>query len=85
MCLSIPSKVVSIDEDNMVTVDTMGVRRQASLDILGESVEIGEYVLIHIGFVISKIDEESAKESIETFKQILAMMDEQEREEAVCG
>lgn len=84
MCLSIPSKVVSLDADNMATVDTLGVQRVVSLDLMPVPLAIGDYVLIHIGYAINKIDEESALLSIETFKEIIAQMDEDERKEALC-
>ncbi len=85
MCLSIPSKVVEIDkETNIATVDTMGVKRDASLDLMAEDeVKIGDYVLLHIGFVMNKIDEEDALASIETYKEILAIMDEEEKQQAI--
>jgi hydrogenase expression/formation protein HypC len=85
MCLSIPSKVVKIDkESNIATVDTMGVKRDASLDLMPEDdVKIGDYVLLHIGFVMNKIDEEDAIASIETYKEILSIMDEEDRQKAI--
>ncbi|MEA1917323.1 MAG: HypC/HybG/HupF family hydrogenase formation chaperone [Campylobacterota bacterium] len=85
MCLSIPSKVVKIDsETNVATVDTMGVQRDASLDLMEEhSVKLGDYVLLHIGFIMNKIDEEDALTSIETYKEILSIMDEEERQNAI--
>ncbi len=83
MCLSIPSKVVSLDEGNMATVDTLGVQRIVSLDLMPEPVAIGDYLLIHIGYAINKIDEESALLSIETFQEIIAQMDEEEKREAI--
>jgi len=85
MCLSIPSKVVEISEDKtMCTVDTMGVRREANLMMMGDNdVKIGDYVLLHIGFVMNKIDEEEALKSIETYKEILEIMDEEERRKAI--
>lgn len=85
MCLSIPSRVKNIDtSSNTATVDTMGVERAASLDLMEEgSVKVGDFVLIHIGFVINKIDEKDALLSIETFKEILSAMDEQDRREAI--
>ena len=61
MCLSIPSKVVAIDENNMATVDTMGVKRQVTLDLISEPVEVGEYILIHVGFAMNKISTEEAE------------------------
>ncbi len=85
MCLSIPSKVTKIDkEKNIATVDTMGVSREASLDLMEEgSVKIGDYVLLHIGFIMNKIDEEDALASLDTYKEILEKMDELERQEAI--
>lgn len=85
MCLSIPSKVTKIDkETNMATVDTMGVSREASLDLMEEGdVKIGDYVLLHIGFIMNKIDEEDAMASIETYKEIIDIMDEEERQRAI--
>jgi hydrogenase expression/formation protein HypC len=85
MCLSIPSKVVRISEDNtMCTVDTMGVQRDANLMMMAEGdVQIGDYVLLHIGFVMNKIDNKEALASIDTYKEILEHMDEQERKEAI--
>jgi len=85
MCLSIPSKVTKIDkEQNIATVDTMGVQRDASLDLMPEDeVKIGDYVLLHIGFIMNKIDEEDALASIDTYKEILELMDEEERQKAI--
>ncbi len=85
MCLSIPSKVVKIDkETNVATVDTMGVRRDASLDLmLEDEVKIGDYVLLHIGFIMNKIDEADALASIETYKEILEIMEEEDRRQAI--
>ena len=68
MCLSIPSKVVHIDEHNMATVDTMGVERKVTLDLMSEDVQVGDYILIHIGFAMSKIDEKEALESLELYE-----------------
>jgi len=85
MCLSIPSKVVKISEDEtMCTVDTMGVQRDANLMMMGDGdVCIGDYVLLHIGFVMNKIDEVEAMASIDTYKEILEHMDKEERKQAI--
>jgi hydrogenase expression/formation protein HypC len=85
VCLSIPSKVVKISEDEtMCTVDTMGVQRDANLMMMGDGdVKIVDYVLLHSGFVMNKIDEEEALASIETYKEILELMDEGERKRAI--
>ena len=85
MCLSIPSKVVKISEDQtMCTVDTMGVQRDANLMMMGDdNVKVGDYVLLHIGFVMNKIDDEEALASIDTYKEILELMDEEDRKRAI--
>jgi hydrogenase expression/formation protein HypC len=70
MCLSIPSKVISIDENNFAIVDTMGVRRGVSLDLIAEPVTVGDYVLIHVGFAMEKIDTQYALESLKIYEQI---------------
>lgn len=76
MCLAIPSKVISIDKaKNTAILDTMGVRREASLDLMNEEIDIGEFVLLHIGFVISKIDEQSAMESLKIYDEIIKEME----------
>ena len=78
MCLAIPSKVLKITEDNMAEVDTLGVKRVVSLDLMPEPVSVGDYVLIHVGYAMGKIDEKEALESIEVYKQLAeaAMEDE---------
>ena len=85
MCLSIPSKVVKVSDDKMMcTVDTMGVQRDANLMMMKEGdVQVGDYVLLHIGFVMNKIDEEEALASIETYREILEAMNEEERRRAI--
>ena len=83
MCLSIPSKIVVIDEDNIATVDTMGVKRQVSLDLMPDEVGIGDYILIHVGFAMSKIDEAEALQSLETYQEILEAMEESERQQVL--
>ncbi|WP_103581206.1 HypC/HybG/HupF family hydrogenase formation chaperone [Campylobacter concisus] len=75
MCLSIPSKVIEIDENNVATVETLGVTRKVSLDLLSEEVKVGEYVLIHVGYAMQKIDTQFALESLEVYQKIAEDMD----------
>jgi hydrogenase expression/formation protein HypC len=79
MCLSIPSRVTKIDKErNVATVDTMGVSREASLDLMEEgSVAVGDYVLIHVGFIMNKIDNEDALLSLEAFEEIARRADDE--------
>lgn len=78
MCLSIPSKVVEVDENNYATVDTLGVKRQVTLDLIPEKVEVGDYVLIHVGFAMNKISKEEAQESIRLYEEIVQQMNDGE-------
>ncbi|OKB21341.1 hydrogenase assembly protein HupF [Helicobacter pylori] len=75
MCLAIPSKVIAIS-NNVALLETLGVQREASLDLMGESVKVGDYVLLHIGYVMSKIDEKEALESIALYQEMIAKMNE---------
>ncbi|HIE59160.1 MAG TPA: HypC/HybG/HupF family hydrogenase formation chaperone [Persephonella sp.] len=78
MCLSIPSKIVEILPDNYAIVDTMGVKRKVSLDLMSEPVEIGDYVLIHVGYAMTKMREEDALESLKVYEEILKSIEEEE-------
>lgn len=81
MCLAIPSKVISINkETNMATLDTLGVQREASLDLMQDDVAIGDFVLLHVGYVMGKIDEEDAIESLKLYAEMIAAMQEEDEE-----
>lgn len=69
MCLAIPVKVVEVKKDRVV-VDADGIRKEAGIMLLPD-VKIGDYVLLHSGFVIRKIDSEDAKETLELIKEIV--------------
>lgn len=62
MCLAVPSRVLKIENDSG-TIDVEGVRRGVSFALL-EDVEVGDYVIVHAGFAIQKIDETTAKETL---------------------
>ncbi len=68
MCLAIPMKLEEIDGD-LGTVTISGVKRQIGLTLIDKP-KIGDYVLVHAGFAIQKINEEEAAETIELIKQI---------------
>lgn len=73
MCLAIPSKITHIDNE-MATIDVDGVKRSASLMLLEDSA-VGDYVIVHAGFAIKKLDEESATETIRLLKEAAAFVD----------
>lgn len=68
MCLAIPSKIVAIEGDTAV-IDVDGVRRKAGLMLL-EDVCVGDYVIVHAGYAISRLDEDAALESLELMNQV---------------
>ncbi len=70
MCLAIPSKVIEIKDNSTAVVDTMGSKRLVSTMLLEERVNVGEYLLIHVGYAMQKIDEKEAMESLGLFKEI---------------
>jgi hydrogenase expression/formation protein HypC len=73
MCLAIPSKIIRID-DQMATIDVDGVRREASLLLLTD-VDVGDWVIVHAGFAIHKIDERSARETLALLREAADLVD----------
>ena len=74
MCLAIPSKIVKI-ENHMATIDVDGVKREASLLLLDDP-KVGEYVIVHAGFAIHKIDEADAMESLKLLREAVSLSSE---------
>ena len=70
VCLAIPAQVVSID-GNTATVDFGGVKRSVSIALL-EKIEPGDYVIVHTGYAIQKMDQKEAEESLELWREVLA-------------
>jgi hydrogenase expression/formation protein HypC len=70
MCLAIPAKIVEIRE-NMAKVDFgEGVLRDVNVTLV--NAKIGEYVLVHAGYAIQVLDKESAQETLELWREVLA-------------
>lgn len=67
MCLAIPSKITQI-ENEMATIDVDGVQRQASLLLLADA-QVGDYVIVHAGFAIQKIDETAAQDTLKLLRE----------------
>ncbi len=76
MCVGVPMQVVSIDgSDAVAEID--GVRRQASLMLLADEVQVGDFVIVHAGFAISRLDEEEARETLAMMREIFSPEDMQ--------
>ena len=74
MCLGVPMKIISKDGDNIVA-EVDGVQKEASIMLLGEEVEIDDYVIIHAGFAISKLDEQYAEETLQLMREVFSPED----------
>jgi hydrogenase expression/formation protein HypC len=74
MCLAIPSKIVEIDNFRAV-VDVYGARREINLMLMPEEVGLGDYVLVHAGFALQKVEQESAHESLKVISGIIEEME----------
>ncbi len=82
MCLAIPSKIVEIN-NNMGTIDVAGVQREASLLLL-EDPQVGDWVIVHAGFAIQKIDEAVAQESLRYLREAAQLLVEDEDPDAAA-
>ncbi|SKA20307.1 Hydrogenase maturation protein HypC [Trichlorobacter thiogenes] len=74
MCLGVPMQVLEI-RDDMVVAEIDGVQREASLMMLGDPVAVGDYVIVHAGFAISRIDPAEAEETLRIMREIFTPED----------
>ena len=78
MCLAVPGRIVEVRDDRgtrMATIDFDGIRKDICLAYLPD-VDVGDYAIVHVGFAISKVDEESALETLQMFRD-LDLLDEE--------
>ena len=82
MCLAIPGQVLEVvDPANQIAkVDVVGVRRNVNVGLLGDGAEPGDWVLIHVGFALSKVDEEEAQATLSLLEQMGAEYEQELRE-----
>jgi len=71
MCLAVPMKVLSIDND-LAEVDQAGVRLKINLMICDQRPEVGDFVIVHAGFAIRRIDPDEAQESLRLLEELLS-------------
>ncbi len=75
MCLAIPGKVLETEqegESRLGRVEFGGITRKVSLDLVPEA-QVGDYVIVHVGFAISKVDQEEAHRTLELLQQMGAL------------
>ena len=80
MCLAIPGAIVALDAErpDLATVDVGGVRRIVNIGLLDdEDIVIGDWILVHVGFALAKIDEAEARSALEFLESIGAAYEEE--------
>ena len=84
MCLAIPAKVVELHGDGSGVIDVGGLRKTVSL-MLVDDVEIGDFVILHVGYAIAKLDEAEAAKTLALFAEIASHIGEHELSKALGG
>ncbi len=69
MCLAIPSRVIELLPNDMARIDLDGVRKDVSLSLV-EDVAVGDYVIVHVGFALQKLDPDEAAETLAMFAEL---------------
>ena len=77
MCLAVPSKVIRI-KNSTATIDVLGAQRDISLLLLEGDVKVGDYVLVHAGFAIQRIEQNYAEETIGLFRPLFELAGKKE-------
>lgn len=73
MCLAVPSRVINID-DLMATVEVYGARRDVSLMLMPEEVKEGDFVLVHAGFAIQKVEHAAAEDALRLIREMAELL-----------
>lgn len=76
MCLSVPGKIIQLDDASRAVVDMLGVRREVSLRLVPDA-QVGDYVLVHAGFGTHVIDPAEAQQTIQLLHELPDLFDEQ--------
>ena len=69
MCLAIPAQVVELRPDDNALVDLAGVKKEISLALL-DGVAVGDYVIVHVGYALNKLDPEEAEKTLQLFAEM---------------
>lgn len=69
MCLALPSRVVELLDDDQAKVDLGGVTKAVSLSLV-EGVEVGDYVIVHVGYALTKVDPAEAQKTLALFAEM---------------
>ena len=79
MCLAVPTQIIKILDNQTALTSLSGVEKEISLALLQEEVKEGDYVIVHVGYALSRLDEDDAKKTLAYFQELL---DEERYQEA---
>lgn len=71
MCLAVPIQIVQLLDNQMALSSLSGVEKEISLALLKEPVTVGDYVIVHVGYALTKLDEDDAKKTLNYFSEML--------------
>jgi hydrogenase expression/formation protein HypC len=80
MCLGIPAKVIELDESSQGKVDYLGTKVKTNFSLL-EDIKVGDWVIVHAGFAISKLDEEDARETFSLLREMASKQEDENSQE----
>jgi len=69
MCLAIPAQIVELRDGDNAVVDLAGVRKEISLSLV-DGVAVGDYVIVHVGYALNKLDPEEAEQTLKLFAEM---------------
>jgi hydrogenase expression/formation protein HypC len=69
MCLAIPAQVVELRDGDLAVVDLAGVRKEISLSLV-DGIAVGDYVIVHVGYALNKLDPEEAEQTLKLFAEM---------------
>lgn len=69
MCLAMPTRVIEMDDNGLATVELDGVQKKISLALI-DGVEVGDYVIVHVGFALQKLDPVEAEKTLDLFREM---------------
>lgn len=75
MCLAIPCKVCELKDNDAAIIEVGGIRKEISLALV-EDVAVGDYVIVHVGYALTRLDPEEAEKTLQTFAELGELNDE---------
>lgn len=69
MCVAIPAQIVTVYDDHRALVNIGGIEREISIALL-DQVEVGEFVIVHVGYALAKLDQQEAKKTLQLFESM---------------